>query len=266
MRREVAYLCSSLSLFKAPDLKTEIVKALTRLLTDADVQVALYAAISLRKWDTRQDVMPVVERALASRSARLRAETLVQLSLMKLGPAGMKLAAKGLDDADAKVRADAAWALGSYQQEAALHVPALARRLTDTNQAVRVSAAKALGEIARRPDVAVPGLSAALSDKAPEVRRQAALSLAKFERAAAPAVARLLERFQSDPDPEVRSNAVYALGCIGPDARAAAPAIRKAIDALPPPPAATEDILRFKEYNDQRQTLEGALRQIESSK
>ncbi|HZT83199.1 MAG TPA: HEAT repeat domain-containing protein [Gemmataceae bacterium] len=76
---------------------------------------------------------------------------------------------------------------------------------------------------------AIPHLIEALGDENPHVRQEAAAALGGMfgtdRSEAVPALAKLA----ADPEPEVRAAAVEALACIGPPARAAGPALAKAL-------------------------------------
>lgn len=128
---------------------------------------------------------------------------------------------KALDDPEARVRRDAAYALGN--REAPSAVNALAARLTgDPSGDVRETAAWSLGQI--ESPAATAALSAAAKrDSSVEVRGTAVWALGQIEDPqSVPALAAVLV----DPSPEVRGRAAWALGSIGarpaPDALVAA--------------------------------------------
>jgi HEAT repeat protein len=159
---------------------------------------------------------------------------------------------RALNDADESVRADCARALGKVGAPA---VPALVEAAGDKEVRTRRGAVLALGWMGPTAKAAVPTLVAALRDKE-EVRQLATVSLA---RVGAPAVPALLKAFKSadaathgpatavlvrigepsvrglaealqDKAVETRRRAVLALGVLGPKAKAAAPALKKALD------------------------------------
>ncbi|MFQ5794400.1 MAG: HEAT repeat domain-containing protein [Candidatus Bipolaricaulia bacterium] len=137
--------------------------------------------------------------------------------------------AKALRDADWRVRADAAGALGRMGPATRDAVPALVEALNDTNLDVRWQAAWALGEIDPDAREAVPALIEALQDVEVFVRAAAAGALGKIGPATAQdAILALTEALQ-DTDWRVRANAAGALGKIGPAARDAVPALTEAL-------------------------------------
>jgi len=163
----------------------------------------------------------------------------------------LEAALRDLGDADYRVRAYAAGALGSAEgRDVETAARALRKALADDRGEVRYTAAIALGELKDREAVAAlceqlegdgdrmarqaavialamigdsaawGRLTEALGSKLPDVRFQAAGALAELD----PERARpLLERALGDPDPEVREAAASALGACG-DA-AAVPAL-----------------------------------------
>jgi HEAT repeat protein len=355
MRRAAAHECSELPLSDKSDLKAEIVQALARLLTDPETHVALTAAVSLRKWEPGENVLPVFKRALVDKAAEVRITAVHEVGLMlheAIGLANLRkalrshplyhprlidilpndlsrfverigneirafregilheclgrfqlgaqisflirmasvfgggpdaiepeliwmpLVAAALDDAEPTVRLAAIYALtggtprssdsalwlaemstlrddrstrsSGVFPEAEPHVPALVKRLKDESEEVRAAATQALGIICRRDALCVPVLVSALRDESEKVRTEAALSLATFGPAAAPALERLLECFERDSSPLVRSASIYTLGRIGPDAKVAIPAILAAIRGMPSHPE-NDDESAYKE-------------------
>jgi HEAT repeat protein len=118
-----------------------------------------------------------------------------------------------LDDADADVAEQAAWACGERQPPEAGAVEALARVATGHDDAlVRESAVAALGAIG--DEAGLPAVLAATGDK-PAVRRRAVLALAPFE---GPEVTAALQRALGDRDWQVRQAAEDLLPPAGPDA------------------------------------------------
>jgi HEAT repeat protein len=104
-------------------------------------------------------------------------------------------------------------------------VPRLIEKLRkDTEARNRKSAARALGELGLKAKQAVPALIKALNDADSSVRDEAENSLKKIGE---PAVAELLPGLK-DPDEFVRLRIVGVLGGIGPDAKAALPALEEA--------------------------------------
>jgi HEAT repeat protein len=158
-------------------------------------------------------------------------------------------------------RLDAAEALGDIGVDAKSGVPALIKALEDEHNGVRWAAAIALGEIGSEAKAAVSALVKALGDEALEVRMRAAQALGKIGgKAAVHPLTRLLKydelaaihahsalaKITGKPqdhvpilidllknkskDISVRWNAAEALAEIGPDAKAAVPALTEALE------------------------------------
>lgn len=136
-----------------------------------------------------------------------------------------------LNDANAKVRRSAAFALGRIGEDARSAAPALARRLLqDSDAGVRDMAAAALGDIARAlkddagdlwREASGTLVQALEKDSDAHVRRSAAYALGAFGKMGAPA-APMLRKALGDGDSSVRQNAAWALGQIGEGAGEAA--------------------------------------------
>lgn len=130
-----------------------------------------------------------------------------------------------LADPDARVREDAAAALGRIGPAARAAIGPLVATFADTDPYLAGAAAVALARIGTE---AVPALVVALADAKENVRWSAAIALGRLGSAAleaAPALARAL----GDASENVRSCAATALGAIGPHAVAALPALTEAL-------------------------------------
>ncbi|MDB5306945.1 MAG: repeat protein [Gemmataceae bacterium] len=126
---------------------------------------------------------------------------------------------------DVVQRQGAVLALAKFGPEA---VPQLARALTDKEVVnVRLWAAHALGKMGPKAKAAAPQLAAALKDDSGLVRVEVAKALWKVaaDKAAVTALAQAL----ADADPSTRHLAAEALGEVGPSAKAAAPALVRAL-------------------------------------
>ena len=125
---------------------------------------------------------------------------------------------------DEYVRGGAAWALGRIPAAAEPAVGLLADTLQSMQHvSVRRNSARALGNIGQPATAAIPALERLLDDPDPAVGANAAAALWKIDRhpKAVPALIAMLSRpLTSGP-----YNAAVALGEIGPDARAAVPAL-----------------------------------------
>jgi HEAT repeat protein len=150
-----------------------------------------------------------------------------------------KPASKWVGDLGAKeerTRRNAAFALGKMGGGGESAVPHLTRALQkDPSHLVREAAAFALGEICRGgrglTREAFGALTAALAnDKNPLVRRSAAFALGSIG-SGSPEAEQALAKALADGSPEVRQNAAWALGHVGPSAL---PALRKALGDADP--------------------------------
>lgn len=161
-----------------------------------------------------------------------------------------------LGSADEQVRIDAARQLGWLGPAAAPAVPALKALLRDDSPMVRAYAAGSLGRIGDAAKPAVPDLVRSIADPAPAVRRKSIESLERLRPDPALTV-RAFVRLMEDPEPSVRLRALSALvehgetavpvliellekdqaaywAClvlneIGPDAKAAVPALTQRV-------------------------------------
>ncbi len=112
------------------------------------------------------------------------------------------------NDASEGVREQAAWAMGMIEHPSAL--TALKAAISDPSADVRQRAAWAMGMI--ESDVAVPELRKALTDEAAAVRQNAAWALGMIESdAAAESLGSALDK---DEDAQVRERAAWAMGMI----------------------------------------------------
>jgi HEAT repeat protein len=129
------------------------------------------------------------------------------------------------NDENAGVRGMAALSLGTIGPRARAAAPALADAVVNDSDAdVRQACALTLGALGPCPEVqnACPALARALVDKNEKVANTAADALRANARVAVP---RFIDDLGSS-DADDRLLAVAGLGVIGPDARAAAPALR----------------------------------------
>src|SRR5262249_42946488 len=103
--------------------------------------------------------------------------------------------------------------------------------LENANQFVRWHAADALAEIGPGAKAAAPKLAKFLKEDTPAVRVKAASALCRIDRKDQAAFAALVEALERT---EYRLAAVQGLEALGPDARAAVPALAKALKGPDP--------------------------------
>jgi HEAT repeat protein len=195
--------------------------------------------------------------------------------------------AHGLNSADPKVRARSAeaiqsmgpeavaplasalsrkeWLLKKIPQKLGIKPPAALRRLYHQvfNPAdavmIRADAARALTLLAPEAERAIPALGRALEDENPTVSVRAAEALARIGKPAIRTLIKVLE----EGGITARSSATYAIGVIGPEAKAAIPALTENLkhgptyDAKQPAyalgrigPAATPTLIQLLREND----------------
>jgi HEAT repeat protein len=146
--------------------------------------------------------------------------------------AGPALGKALADDADPRVRAAAAYALGAFGDRASSLAPALRAALHDAEPRVRRGAARALGRLSEGANDAVKDLCDLLKDSELLVRRDAVTALGSIGTPAAHAAVRpLLALVKVETDGVVRRTALDKLvGLVGREDRSAAadlyPALR----------------------------------------
>ena len=150
------------------------------------------------------------------------------LALASMGRKAFRPLSQQLDNSNAAVRRNAAWAIGELTNmmpgERADAAPQLINLLGDSDEWVRMAAARALGEL--RDERALTRLVAALGDDNWQVRQVVvwALSEMKDDRA----VTALCSVLLSDVRVEVRRGAAEALGEIASEA--AIPSLKQALN------------------------------------
>jgi HEAT repeat protein len=150
------------------------------------------------------------------------------LALASMGRKAFRPLSQQLDNANAAVRRNAAWAIGELTNmmpgERADAAPQLINLLGDSDEWVRMAAARALGEL--RDERALTRLVATLGDDNWQVRQVVvwALSEMKDDRA----VTALCSVLLSDVRVEVRRGAAEALGEIASEA--AIPSLKQALN------------------------------------
>jgi HEAT repeat protein len=97
-------------------------------------------------------------------------------------------------------------------------------------QLVRRRAAQALGDMGPAAAAAVPALEAAWKGSEPELRVAAAAALWRIGRHREAALRTLTQALRDKEYRDSRYQLVWTLGSLGPEARAAVPALREALD------------------------------------
>jgi HEAT repeat protein len=211
------------------DAQTNLaLKVLTDALQHPNAQVRELAVVALADLP-----VPAVKRvgaltaALTDSSARVRRRA--ARAVGDLGPAAQAAIpqlAFGLKDADASVRRDCAGALGRLGPVAQPAATALVPLLVEPENRSRAVVAVALRRIGTG---AVPALLAGVRSQSAELRGRCATLLAKI----APddgQVQRVLERFLTDEDAEVRARADEALQAVRTPPPVPMPAARETVE------------------------------------
>jgi beta-lactamase regulating signal transducer with metallopeptidase domain len=192
----------------APDDRAALLARVLR--ADTSAELRRVAAWGLARHADAPEAGPALAAALrGDRAPRVREMAAWALAEREGDAEARAALAAALRDADASVRATAAWALG--MQEDAAAAGALAAALGDASPAVRARAAWALGRA--EPAAAPPALVALLGDADTRTRLLAAWALFRIEDpAAAPALERAL---RGERDPQLQRAYVRALAALG---------------------------------------------------
>lgn len=196
--------------------------ALAAVLKDDEAMIAIRACQAL-SFIGDAGSAPALLAAFESKRPEVAAEA--GRALWRLGPKADPIvpallsAAQGPLDKSASARS----LLASFGPRV---VPLLMKALSDSEPGRREAAADMLGRIGPPARPAVPALLAALKDKSSAVALMAAMALAEIDPTRSGAAVKLLTDACDVP------GAVFALANIGPNARAAVPAL---IAALKPP-------------------------------
>jgi HEAT repeat protein len=195
-------LSAALKSDKADKVREAAARALGEMGTDARFSVASLAA-------ALKDKATATREAATASLGKLGPDAVAALPEL--------LAIAKDKTADGLTRAHAAFALGRLGAEVAdKTVPALGAMLSDTDapHEVRKASAEALGRLGRDAKNAVPALAAALKDRQLDVRRAAVVALDLMGPDAKPGFAALKEAAR-DEDKSVRAQVVHALGNFG---------------------------------------------------
>src|SRR5262249_47173750 len=135
-------------------------------------------------------------------------------------PALLKIA-KGQDQAAKSATA----ALANITKAPRSAAPALAIYLKDPEPAIRIKAIEYLCDLEENDAECLTELLELVKRRDSTVREKSARLIARYGSAAKPAVPALVEILRTDHSASTKSAAVEALGNIGPDAKAALPAL-----------------------------------------
>lgn len=239
-----------------PDAK-EAVPALIEALKDkhVDVRVAAVDALGEMGAEGKEAASPLT-RLFHDSSGRVREH--VPAALGQIGPAAIGPLCDALGDEKIEVRLDAIKTIMLFGAQAKKAVPTLRQAMKDEDYRIRGAAAEALGKMELDAEEAVPELLAALKDKKRQVHNKAANALVLMTMAGVPDLLEKVRKAENkdvwlapalqanpavkainpltpllknliDKDPQLRSKGALALGNIGPQARPALGALKKAL-------------------------------------
>lgn len=193
------------------------------------------ASAYLKKVDPLIEVLesdlPTIARLLAEPDIHLRRSTLDFLELLEADAAPLQPQVMAvLSDPNRFVRWSAVRILGNFPPEkAASAVPQLAGLLADMDLNIRMAAAQTLEWIGPHASAAAPALARAVGEGDVEARIMAMYVLNRLgPDAAAAALPQLIDGL-NHPDPRLRRAITDSLGRMGPGARPAIPALRRAL-------------------------------------
>ncbi len=202
----------------------ERIEKLIAALNDPETPVVMSAMRRLGNYGT------AAKKALPALSAFLRngnpeVANQAARSLAQIGVASMPELLKGLKDPVRPVRERSLAALGLIGPEARIALPLVLSNLRSPAPEMRVLAAYALGEMGVEAGFGVKELGAALRDKNARVRAQASEALGLLGSAALPELTLAL----TNPDLDVRLDALRALGLLLADSRQTVPVLVNAL-------------------------------------
>ena len=200
------------------------VTAMTEALQNRNIGISAAAARILAKiGPDAKSAVPALMTAVRGKDDRLRYESVQTLGAIGAGAEqAVPMLADLLDNftnQDKRLAQYAAGALGRIGPAAKKAVPALLASIEDEDLTVQLAAIKALGLIGPDAKPAVDRILKVLNGEKPEPAQYAADALAGIGEAGKKAVPDLLRIARKDPD--VRPNAVKALGALAVDAPSA---------------------------------------------
>ncbi len=232
----ICVICGLLSSACAGDFLGKSSSAWLKELSDPNAEVRRGAAFALGKCGSVEAVPSLVRAledreapvrdAVAYALGEIAAERKDPALWTAAGPALRKMLA---EDTDAGARRSAACAVGQFGPDAAPARPELEQALDHADARVRQNAAWALGRLKDKAGTSgVERLARALRDEDAVVRRDAAAALSEVgSPTARPALPALIACLAHEKEPEVRTVAVASLvTLVGPDDRAVAADLR----------------------------------------
>lgn len=211
------------------------VPVLAAALTDKHVDTRTAAAESLGHLGTdAHDAVPPLLEVLKDKQADRFTRVQAAFALGQIGPedagATVPVLAGALADAATplEVRKAAADALGQLKKDAKEAAPALGAALKEKDLTLRRAAVVALDRLGAEARAAFSALKQAAKDDDRAVRSQALHALGNLGKDDPDAVVPVLVEGLRDVVIEVRITAILALGGIGPEAKAAVPALTNA--------------------------------------
>jgi HEAT repeat protein len=169
-----------------------------------------------------KEAIPVLEKALADRTL---ADDAIE-ALCSIGPlAKSSLPAIRRALPEARERGPLVASLHKLGPDA---IPLLVELLDDDDPECKGASALALGKLGPPAKAAIPRLLKAIKHASPAVRGDAAMALWRIDRN--PAAVSVLAELATAKERPLADAAVRALAEIGPDARAALPALQKALE------------------------------------
>jgi HEAT repeat protein len=196
-----------------PEQHEAVVRVLMGFLGEPDTMVRWRAAQALRR--VAPEALSVLTKGLQDRDpARRRAAAYGLAEIARGGPAPVRELTAALDDGQADVRVQAAFALA--WQNSTQGVPVLAAALKDPEWELRQRAIDGLNALGPRAPAALPALAEALADLEDDTHRAAvAPVLGRVARQQPQEVVPALTRALTDPHTPVRKNAAEALWAMG---------------------------------------------------
>jgi HEAT repeat protein len=208
-----------------PEITRPIMKRAMEGAPPATIEAALDALAALG-----EQVVPRAIEALVVPEVRAKAAAMIA----RIGPpakAAVPALIKALGDDDPATRSEVLMALGAIGPDAQAAVPAVIKALHDPEVSVRYAACYALGKIGPAALPAEGDLQNELSAEDPFLRVASAWALARIHPECAVTAAKsvpVLVKALGEPNVTTRLEAAESLGCLGPLAKDAIPALNKA--------------------------------------